>query len=218
MVTLYYRPGSCALAPHILLEWIGAPYEAINAPRDASYRAINASGAVPALKLADGQVITQAGAVLQHLAQSAGRGDLLGGPEPANQARVLQWSCFFTGDFHPAFFPLFVPGRYTTDPSVAAQAAVKAAAVELVKGHLATLDAHLSERTTFVGEQLTLVDAYAVPMLRWVGRVIEGASPPGLPWIASTPAWSRIPACRRPWPCTASSPSAPRGRPGCGSA
>lgn len=174
LITLYYRPGACALAPHILLEWIGAPYAAINAPRDASYRAINVSGAVPALKLDDGQVITQAGAVLQHLAQSAGRVDLLGGPHPGQQAQVLQWSCFFTGDFHPAFFPLFVPARYTTDPSEAARSAVKAAAVELVKGHMATLETHLSDRSCFVGEQLTLVDAYAVPMLRWVGRVIEG--------------------------------------------
>ena len=174
MVTLYYRPGACALAPHILLEWIGAPYEAIDAPRDASYRAINPSGAVPALKLTDGQVITQAGAVLQYLAQSAGREDLLGGPAPGDRARVLQWSCFLTGDFHPAFFPLFVPARYTTEASEAARAAVKAAAVELVKGHLGSLEFHLNQRTTFVGEQLTLVDAYAVPMLRWVGRVIEG--------------------------------------------
>lgn len=29
MPTLYYAAGACSLAPHIVLEWIGAPYEAV---------------------------------------------------------------------------------------------------------------------------------------------------------------------------------------------
>ncbi|MBV9388127.1 MAG: hypothetical protein JOZ78_17030 [Chroococcidiopsidaceae cyanobacterium CP_BM_ER_R8_30] len=27
MIKLFYAPGTCALAPHIVLEWIGEPYE-----------------------------------------------------------------------------------------------------------------------------------------------------------------------------------------------
>ena len=29
MPKLLYHTGACSLAPHIVLEWIGAPYEAV---------------------------------------------------------------------------------------------------------------------------------------------------------------------------------------------
>ncbi len=47
---LYYFPGSCALAPHIVLEWLGADFEAIRIEKgDPEYLKINPLGVVPAL-------------------------------------------------------------------------------------------------------------------------------------------------------------------------
>jgi glutathione S-transferase len=174
MITLFYRPGACALGPHILLEWLGVDYEAVNAPRDDTFLAINPSGAVPALRLDDGTIITQCTAILQYLCELNGRSDLLGGASLAARTEVWKWCAFLTGDLHPAFFPLFVPFRYTVDPSEAAQAQVREAAAAIVSAKLTLLEQHLQARTTFVGDGLTIVDCYAVPMLRWAGLMLPG--------------------------------------------
>ena len=64
---LYYTPGTCALADHIVLEWIGKPYEVQRVSREArhqpEYLAINPAGAVPALD-DDGWILTQNAAIL----------------------------------------------------------------------------------------------------------------------------------------------------------
>ena len=70
MLKLYYYPGACSLAPHLVLEWIGAPYEAVRVQLgDPAYNAINPAGAVPALDTGEGWILTQAGAVLHYLAR-----------------------------------------------------------------------------------------------------------------------------------------------------
>ena len=60
MLKLYYYPGACSLAPHLVLEWTGAPYEAIRVKLgDPAYAAINPAGAVPALDTGEGWTLTQ---------------------------------------------------------------------------------------------------------------------------------------------------------------
>ncbi len=186
---LYYRPGACSLAPHILLNYINAPYDLVEAPRDDSYRAINPTGAVPALKLADGDVITQCDAILNFICDAHNRADLTGGDDMRLKAEVTKWCAFMTGDFHPAFYPLFVPKRYSTDHHADAQRHVKAAGQALVKGGLDQIETHLKTRTTFVGADLSVVDFYAIPMLRWVTFTM----PDGLAtWPATQVFYNRI--------------------------
>ena len=54
MTKLYYSPGACSLADHIVLEWIGKPYQAVRVSREErkapAYLAINPAGAVPSRK------------------------------------------------------------------------------------------------------------------------------------------------------------------------
>ena len=65
MTTLYYAVGACSLAPHIVLEWIGAPYEAVKVQIGSTeLLAVNPAGAVPTLREDDGWLLTQAGAIL----------------------------------------------------------------------------------------------------------------------------------------------------------
>lgn len=173
-LTLYYRPGACALAPHIVLNWIGHDYDAVSAPRGDSYKEINPTGAVPALQFLDGGVLTQAGAILQYLAEAFDRADLLGGREPRNHAEVLKWISFFTGDFHPAFFPVFVPQRYTTHKDEESRLAAMDAGILLVQNGLNIIEQQLSGKDWFVGSNKTIVDTYAVPMLRWANLRLNG--------------------------------------------
>jgi glutathione S-transferase len=65
---LYYAPGTCALAPHIVLEWIGTPYEVALADLGSDdYRKINPLGMVPALQDGGSRIMTQADAILKYI-------------------------------------------------------------------------------------------------------------------------------------------------------
>lgn len=166
--TLYYSPGACSLAPHIVLEWIGEPYEAVQVDHhDPEYRRINPAGAVPALEHGGARPLTQCAAILNYLAILHPSADLLGGRSPEDVAELVKWTAFFTGDMHPAFWPVFMPFRYTTSTDPAALDAVREAGLALVKIKLELLEEQLRGREWIVGESRTFVDAYATPMLSW---------------------------------------------------
>ena len=89
---LYYAPGACSLAVHIVLEWIGAPYEA-QAVKSGSPELlkVNPSGAVPALDTGEGWILTQAAAILRHLARAHPQAQLAGGEGLRDQAELDRW-------------------------------------------------------------------------------------------------------------------------------
>ncbi len=189
MLKLYYYPGACSLAPHLVLEWIGAPYEAIRVKLgDPAYNAINPAGAVPALDTGEGWILTQAGAVLHYLARRFPEARLGADGSPRDEAELDRWSHFLTGDLHPAFFPLFSPQRYTTSQDSAALEAVKTAAQALIAKKLDLLDAHLAGKDHMLGGRRTFLDAYALPMLRWAR---DAAGRPPEPSELRTSAWPR---------------------------
>ena len=72
MLKLYYSPGACSLSPHIALLEAGLPFEleqvdtkAKKTKSGADYLPINPNGYVPALKIAEGQVLTEGPAIVQ---------------------------------------------------------------------------------------------------------------------------------------------------------
>lgn len=173
MLTLYYAPGACSLAPHIVLEWIGEPYEAVRVEFGSeALRAVNPSGAVPALREEDGWLLTQAGAILEYLAHRYPEAELAGDDDLRAKAEVHRWSAFLTSDLHAAFWPIFTPFRYTTDQSAAAKRAVVDAAHKLAGKQLGILDHHLDGRLYILGRARSFVDAYAFPMIRWAIKVL----------------------------------------------
>jgi len=175
MTTLYYATGACSLAPHIVLEWIGAPYEAVKVQFGSpELLAVNPAGAVPTLREDDGWLLTQAGAILDYLAQKHPEAGLGGGESLREKAEAHRWSAFLTSDLHAAFWPIFMPYRYTTDESEAARKAVVAAGHALVRKQLSILDAHLAGREWILGPARSVTDAYAFPMIRWAIKMVPG--------------------------------------------
>ena len=175
MNRLYYFPGACSLAVHIVLEWIGQPYEAVavdlhHLPED--YARINAAGAVPALDIGGAAPLTQASAVLGYLARTSPELDLVDDRTPEHAAEFAKWMSFLTGDLHPAFWPVFNPDRYTRSTDPAALEDVKAAGLDLVRGKLTLLERQLGDGTWIAGGKRTLVDAYATPMLNWAAAML----------------------------------------------
>lgn len=172
MPKLLYHVGACSLAPHIALEWIGAPYQTQSVEFGSrELLAINPSGAVPALIEDDGWILTQAGAILHYLAHKHAEADLAGEATPRGAAELDRWSSFFTGDLHPSFFPVFTPQRYTTSRDTEARDAVQEAGRKLVRRQLGLLDRQLDGKEWILGKR-SVLDAYACPMLRWAVKML----------------------------------------------
>lgn len=174
MTTLYYAVGACSLAPHIVLEWIGAPYTAVRVQYgSAELLAVNPAGAVPTLREDDGWTLTQAGAILDYLARKHPEARLGGGDGLRERAEAHRWSSFLTSDVHAAFWPVFLPFRYTTDDTEAAKKAVVAAGHKLVENQFDVLNRHLEGRDYILGNR-SVLDAYAFPMIRWARKLLPG--------------------------------------------
>jgi glutathione S-transferase len=171
---LYYAPGTCALACWMALEWAGADFEVEKAnPHAADFLRINPLAQVPALDLGEDRARTQAGAILEWIAGRFPDADLGPGAGADDEARFRfhETMAFLTGDFHPAFWPWFVPQRYTTDPSEAAKDAARAAAVPRIDRVMTYLDGLIGDTDHVFGDKRTVADAYAFVMARWTGRL-----------------------------------------------
>jgi glutathione S-transferase len=175
MPTLYYAVGACSLAPHVALEWIGEPYEAVRVDYGSKeLLAVNPAGAVPTLREDDGWLLTQAGAILDYLAHKHPEAGLAGGDGLRAKAEIHRWSAFFTSDVHAAFWPIFMPHRYSTDGSENARRAVAEAGRKLVAKQFGILNRHLDGREYILDGGRSVIDAYSFPMIRWAIKLLPG--------------------------------------------
>src|SRR5438067_12993952 len=107
MLTLYFSPGSSAMATHIALHEIGAPFEAKltalheHKNRAPDYLAVNPEAKVPTL-LIDGRPLTEVAAILYYLAKQFPEAGLwpVGGLEA--EAQAISWTSFIASTIHPA--------------------------------------------------------------------------------------------------------------------
>lgn len=80
MPTLYTMPGTCSLSPNIAVAWLDAPIEihnmAYGEQKKDDFLAINPKGQVPALRFDDGDVLTEAAAILTWLGATYGKGGM----------------------------------------------------------------------------------------------------------------------------------------------
>ncbi|GAC1492008.1 MAG: glutathione S-transferase N-terminal domain-containing protein [Chamaesiphon sp.] len=168
MIKLFYAPGTCALAPHIALEWIGQPYELEKVTLgDPEYLKINPLGAVPAMIDGDSGVMTQADALLLYLAHKYPEAKLGDDGTLKDSFKLHQLLAFLTGDVHPSFFPFFSPKRYTTSTDEATINLTKEASFALVNKVFSHLDKHLEGKNYLMGDRRTIADPYAFAMIRW---------------------------------------------------
>ena len=165
---LYYAPGTCALAPHIVLEWIGVPYEAERVdPSSDAYRRINPLGMVPALQDGGPRVMTQADAILKYISAKHPEAMLGAGDGPEAEFDMDEALAFLTGDMHPAFWPFFAPQRYTTKGDAESLTAVREAAYPRIDRAMLHLDTMLTGARHVVGGRRSIADPYAFAMVRW---------------------------------------------------
>ncbi|MEO7052076.1 MAG: glutathione S-transferase N-terminal domain-containing protein [Rhodanobacter sp.] len=165
---LYYMPGACPLADHIVLEWIGAPYEAVEVKRDKlnspDFLKISPAGMVPAL--VDGDlVLTENVAILHYLADLHPDKQLAGDGTPRGRAEVNHWLAFINSDMHQSFKPIFSPERFLADTSQHAELAANAG--KKLRGLFELINAPLTKHDWLAGAKRSIADPYLFVLLRW---------------------------------------------------
>jgi glutathione S-transferase len=164
---LYYSPNTCASADHIVLEWIGKPYQTQRLSREErsapAFKAINPAGAVPVLDV-DGWVLTQNAAILNYLADTHPEAKLGGDGSAKGRAEVNRWLAFVNSDVHPAFKPLFGATAYLED--AAAIDKTKENAKASLRSLFERADAQLAGNDWIAGTR-SVADPYLYVTLRW---------------------------------------------------
>jgi glutathione S-transferase len=167
---LYYSAGACSLSPHIVLREAGLEFElervdtsSKKTATGADFYQINPKGYVPALKLDDGEVLTEGAAIVQYLADL--KPDAALAPKNGTFARVrLQEQLnFIAMEIHKSFGPLFS----SDTPEVTKQGAI----TKLGK-RFDEIERTLNDgRKYLFGDSFTVADAYLFTVARWAKAV-----------------------------------------------
>jgi glutathione S-transferase len=166
MLTLYYAPGACSLASHIVLEESGEKYEpkkvdlAGGEQRTEAYLKMNPLGRVPVLKLDDGEPLTENTAILPYLGK---RFDMW--PKDAGaEAKALSLIGYFASNVHPAHAHVGRPERYTADTG--AYPGIKEMGLKTFHGYLKQIDGMLAGRE-WLSDGYSVLDPYALVFYTW---------------------------------------------------
>lgn len=166
---LFYKPGACSLAPHIILRETGKAFtlEAVDLMTKrlgdgSDYLAINPKGQVPALQLDDGTLITEAVVIMQYLADSVPQKNLLAATGEMSRYKTLEWLNYIATELHKGFTPLFRP-----DTPEEFKPTLRA----LLEKKLQYVNASLKDDQWISGSRFTVADAYLFTVLRWARAV-----------------------------------------------
>jgi glutathione S-transferase len=164
-VKLYYAPGACSLAPHIISRELGLPVSLTRVDLGTrrtedgrDYTSINPKGYVPALELEGGEVLTEAAAILQFLVDQAP--GLARAQGTLTRYRFIEWLTFISSEIHKGFGPHWNPAT----PEEA-----RVATVGKLNQRFVYLDQHLSGRPFLLEEGFTAADAYLFTVVSWAG-------------------------------------------------
>ncbi len=162
---LYYSPGACSLAPHIVLREAGLPFtlEKVDLAKHVlsaggDYFSVNAKGQVPVLELDDGERLTEGPVIAQFIADQAGNTTLMPAAGSLARYRVMSWQNHITSELHKSFSPLFSP---------AFDANAKALIIQLLGKKYAWLDGQLAHTPFLTGDSFTAADAYLFTVTGW---------------------------------------------------
>ena len=162
---LYYSPGACSLAPHIVLRELAMNFDLVKVDMkkketvEGDYRAVNPKGYVPAMKLDNGDLLTEAAVLLQYLSDQNQSKNLFPKFGSMERYRAMEWMNFIATEFHKGIGACFNPAMTEE---------VKKATVEnKLNPRLKFFDEHLQKNKWVVGSDFSIADAYAFTILRW---------------------------------------------------
>ncbi len=164
----FYSPGSCALAPHILLREANLSFTPVRVDLPThktvsgeDYYAINPKGSVPLLELEDGERLTEGPVIAQYIGDRAGRSDLMPPAGSMLRYRVMEWQTYISSELHKSFSPLFRP-----DFDENGKAWLKRA----LRRKYEWVASRLEDRDFLASANFTAADAYLYVVTRWASR------------------------------------------------
>jgi glutathione S-transferase len=162
---LYYSPGACSLAAHIVARAAGPALDLVKVDtathkteKGEDYFKINPRGYVPALEI-DGALHTEVAALVQYLADQAPQSNLLPPAGSMERFRVQEWLAFVSSELHKTFSPWLFHAE--------AADSTKQAVRDKLAVRFAELDALFATRSYLTGDTFTVADAYAFTIVNW---------------------------------------------------
>jgi glutathione S-transferase len=162
---LYYSPGTCSLAPHIILHETGLPFEKVKVnlathqtEDGGDYYKINSRGQVPLLQLDDGTQLTEGAVICQYLADKAGASALLPACGDPQRYQVASWQNYIGSELHKGYSPFFNP-QFNDDAKAVFRAALRS--------RYEWLNRQLAHGHFLCGEAFTVADAYLFTVTNW---------------------------------------------------
>jgi glutathione S-transferase len=167
---LYYAPGACSLAPHIVLRELGEDFILVKVSMQtrqtddgADFNTINPKGYVPAMRLANGETLTEGAAISAFLADNKPDSGLVPRAGTLERARVNEWLVFINSEVHKTLGGLFNPA-VTEDQ--------KKALVERFATRLDYVEKSLSDgRAYLTGDTFTIADPYLFVVVNWTNML-----------------------------------------------
>lgn len=162
---LYYSPGACSMAPHIVAREAGhkIDLEKVDIPAKKTagggdYWAVNPKGYVPALQLDDGQVLTEVGVLIQYLADQKPESGLTAKLGTMDRYHQMEAVNFAATEIHKQLGALFNP-KMTPE--------MKEVQLGTIERRFNALEKMLAGKQFIMGDKFTVADAYLFAVLRW---------------------------------------------------
>ena len=166
---LYYSPGACSLAPHIVSHEIGIPLamEKVDTKTKQTetgrdFTTINAKGYVPALELDNGEVLSEGPVISQYLADLKPDSGLAPANGTLARYRLQETLGYINSEIHKSYSPLFNPA---TSPEL------RQDRMEYLKKRYTLLEKTLEKTPYLQGDKLTIADAYLFTVTNWAKHV-----------------------------------------------
>ncbi len=162
---LYYSPGACSLSPHIVareaaldLELVKVDAKTKTIETRGDFWAVNPKGYVPALQIAEGEVLTEGPAIVQYLADRNPESGLAPPAGSIDRYRLQEMLGYINSEIHKAYSPFFKPD---TPPGVREERGA------YLRRRYALLDDRLRGRAYLFGDRFCVADAYLFTVTNW---------------------------------------------------
>ncbi len=169
--TLYYAPSTASLVVHWLLIELQVPHTLVpldfarREHKSPDYLKLNPAGVVPTLVIG-GQAITEAAAIVMHLADLHPDARLAPAPGTSQRASYYQWMLFMANTLQPAYRIWFYPAEAAGEAH--GEAARKHARIRLESAWQQVADHLHSQGTPFLfGGVPTAADFMLTMLMRW---------------------------------------------------